>query len=136
MMGPVLGARRKLQAVLFIMALHSAATGLLLITLPGEWLAWFGLAVHPQRFFSCQGGVFHIIMAVAYGMGMIHPVKYALMIRFSVFVKICAAIFLFAFFLIRDGVPFILLNAVLDGFLGGLLLFTYGGFKRTLSDEP
>ncbi|MCF7797575.1 MAG: hypothetical protein K9N11_05680 [Lentisphaeria bacterium] len=136
MMGTTLGARRKLQFVLFIMVLHSAVTGLLLITLPGEWFAWFGLNVHPQRFFSCQGGIFHIILAVAYGMGMIHPVKYALMIHFSIFVKFCAALFLFAFFLFCDTVLFILLNALLDGFLGGLLLFTYGGFRRTLYNEP
>lgn len=131
-----LGARRKLQAVLFIMVVHSAATGLLLMTLPAEWLAWFGLAVHPQRFFPCQGGVFHIIMAAAYGAGMIHPVKNALLIRFSIFVKICAALFLLIFFLFQEMVPFILLNAVLDGLLGGLLFFTYVEFSRTLKNEP
>lgn len=135
MIGSYLSERRRLQAVLFIMVLHSSVTGLLLIVLPGEWISGLGLQVHSQRFFACQGGVFHILMAVAYGAGMIHPVRNAALIWFAVFVKVCAAVFLLSFFVMGDSVLFILLNAVLDGFLGGLLFFTYLGFLRTLRNE-
>ena len=134
MIGPKLGARRQLQTVLFLMSLHSFLTGLGLLFFPVEWLQFLGLETNPQRFFISQGGVFHLLMAGAYTAGMLRPRRNVVLIRLAIIVKICAALFLFLFFILKQPVPFVLLNAALDGCFGWVLIVSFNKMQQVETD--
>ena len=112
-------------AVLFfiLVAIHSLAVGLMLMFMPEEWFCWFGFSLH-ERFFASQGGAFHIILVPVYylaamafkgGTGM-HWVKYV------VFVKCFAAIFLCGYVLVNGFNLMVLASGAGDGLMGLLAL--------------
>jgi len=130
-----LGARRQIQAVLFLLFIHSALTGFGLLVFPEAWLNFLGLHIVPQRFFVSQGGVFHLLMAGAYLAGMIHPLRNVVLIQFAIIVKFCAALFLILYFLFVQGILFVLLNALIDGFFCWLLLLSHHQLLQVDRDE-
>ncbi|MBU0529818.1 hypothetical protein KKF86_08710 [bacterium] len=57
-----------LVITLWLVTAHSLLAGLGMILLPIDWIAYFNITPSEHRFFITQGGVFHIVMALAYGM--------------------------------------------------------------------
>lgn len=94
----------------------------MLIIQPESVLAFMGFAPIHERFFPCQGGVFHIILAMAYSFGAIDVIKNRTLLLFAIIVKLTAAIFLFSYYLIIDAKWIILVSGITD-FLMGLAIF-------------
>lgn len=121
------------KRLLQLIALHSFAVGLALIVLPFGALSWFGLTVDPYRFFSTQGGVFHIVMAIAYLFAARAPLEERSLLIFIILAKWIAFFFLAFYFLIGEMVPMIALSAVGDGLMGLLVMLF---FLEAYSEEP
>ena len=106
------------RITLLLIAIHSFIVGVALITLPFEILSWFGLTVDPYRFFSTQGGVFHIVMSIAYLLAARDPMRERSLLIFIITAKWIAFFFLMIYFLFAEMVPTIALSAVGDGAMG------------------
>jgi len=110
------------QLLLFLIALHSFCVGIALIVLPFGVLSWFGFTVDPYRFFSTQGGVFHVVMAIAYLLAAKNPLGEKNLIIFIIIAKWIAFFFLAFYFLFSEMVPVIAISAVSDGVMGLLVM--------------
>lgn len=122
-----------LSTVLCLVAVHSIAMGLALVAQPVALMELAGFSPECERFFPIQGGVFHLLMAVAYILGAINTQKYHTLIVFSIIVKVVATIFLLVYCFTVEFKWIILLFGILDGTMG-LMIFTalqYGLHSRT-----
>lgn len=113
------------KLLLGLIAIHSFAVGLALIVLPFGVLSWFGLTVDPYRFFSTQGGVFHIVMSIAYLLAARAPLKEKSLLIFIILAKWTAFFFLASYFLFAEMVPMIAFSAVGDGLMGLLVMLFF-----------
>lgn len=113
------------QTLLYLIALHSFCVGIALIVLPFGILSWFGLTIDPYRFFSTQGGVFHVVMSIAYILAAWRPLEEKTLIIFIILAKWIAFFFLGFYFLFSEMVPAIALSAIGDGFMGLLVMMFF-----------
>lgn len=123
-----------LQILLWLIALHSFIAGILLIIMNPEQLSFFGFKVH-EKFFSTQGGVFHIVMSVAYFMGAIAPRKSYQIITFAIIAKFIATVFLLGYFFLKNPIWIVLLSGIVDFLMGIVLLNVYLRYKKTQYDQ-
>jgi len=107
-----------LSSLLWLIAAHSFFVGIMLIIQPASLIKFMGFVEIHERFFPCQGGVFHIILALVYSFGAIKPVKNRLLIHFAIIVKLTAAFFLFYYYIIADNKWIILLSGFGDLLMG------------------
>ncbi|MEI6683875.1 MAG: hypothetical protein WCO44_14685 [Bacteroidota bacterium] len=124
--------RKILQWVLLLVASHSIGFGLALIVLPIDVLTIFGFHLY-EKFFAIQGGVFHLIISVAYIMAALKPDGSGNLIFLSCFTKFSATIFLFTYFFFVKMIPMVFVAAIGDFLMGLAILFAYfkyTGFKR------
>jgi hypothetical protein len=110
-----------LSTVLWLVAVHSIAIGLVLITQPDILMEWSGFRSEYERFFPVQGGVFHLLMAVAYTLGAVNSQKYHYLIVFSIIVKAVATIFLLVYCFTIEFKWIILISGVGDGVMGVMI---------------
>lgn len=110
---------------LWLVCAHSIGVGLGLIIMPSDWLAFFDLTVDPYRFFSTQGGVFHLVMAVAYGLAASKPERYPGLLILIVSAKIIAFLFLSIYYLAVEMILTVALSGVVDGMMAILIMFLY-----------
>jgi hypothetical protein len=110
-----------LSTVLWLVAIHSIIMGLALITQPVILMEWSGFRSGYERFFPAQGGVFHLLMAVAYIMGAINSKKYHFLIVFSIIVKAVATIFLLVYCFTIEFKWIILISGIGDGIMGMMI---------------
>jgi hypothetical protein len=113
---------RLLSTVLWLVALHSIAMGLALIVQPALLMKLSGFSSECERFFPAQGGVFHILMAVAYIMGATNIEKYHYLTVFSIIVKALATLFLMVYCFAVEFKWIVLLSGIGDGVMG-LMIF-------------
>jgi len=111
-----------LRIVLWMVALHSFSMGLTLIAQPTFLMKMAGFGQTCDRFFPTQGGIFHMLMAVAYLMGAVNIEKYYYIIIFSIIVKATATFFLMLYCFAVDFKWIILLSGIGD-FIMGLMIF-------------
>ena len=126
---------RLFRIVLQLIAVHSLMVGVALIVLPFGVLSWFGFTVDPYRFFSTQGGVFHIVMCVAYWMAARNPMKEQSLLIFIIIAKWIALLFLSLYFLFVELVPVIAFSAVGDGLMGLVVLFFFLEFNTNQEEQ-
>jgi len=110
-----------LSTVLWLVAVHSIAMGLALITQPDVLMEWSGFRFEYEHFFPAQGGVFHLLMAVAYIMGAVNSNKYIYLIVFSIIVKAVATTFLLVYCFIIEFKWIILISGIGDGVMGVMI---------------
>ena len=116
----------KLYALLLnLIALHSLLVGIGLIVLPFNVLSMLGFTVDPYRFFSTQGGVFHLVMAVAYYLAARDPISESNLVIFIIIAKWIAFFFLSLFFIFGEHIAVVALSAVSDGLMGLLVLMFF-----------
>ena len=111
-----------LSTVLWLVALHSITIGLALIAQPTLLMKLLGFSPECEQFFPAQGGVFHVLMAVAYVMGAINIKKYHYLIVFSIIVKAVATLFLMVYCFTVEFKWIVLLSGIGDGVMG-LIIF-------------
>lgn len=109
------------------MALHSAAVGLGLILLPGGPLRALGFEDGPERFFRTQGGVFHLVAALAYVLAAWDPERFPVLVAWTVAVKAVATVFLLTYYFAVEGKPLVLLSGLGDAVMGGAVWAIWKG---------
>ena len=112
---------RRLSVFLLLVAAHSFTVGILLVIQPPVLMALMGFGVIEQPFFPCQGGVFHMIMAIAYVCGAFDVRKNRNMIIFAIIVKMAAAGFLFSYFYFMERLIVVFLSGVVDLGMGVII---------------
>ena len=120
---------RMLSTVLWLVAFHSIAMGLALIVQPPLLMTLSGFSSDSEPFFPAQGGVFHILMAVAYILGATNIEKYRYLIVFSIIVKAVATIFLMVYCFAVEFKWIVLLSGIGDGVMGVMIFM---GLQRCL----
>ena len=125
---------KRLTLVLILTSIHSFCVGIgLFLQLP-ILMEWFGFGHIAQPFFPAQGGVFHMLMSVAYTLAALKPDKNDDLIKFIIIVKTTATLFLFIYFLFIDHMWMILLSGISDGILAILILISYKSFKNSINN--
>lgn len=118
-----LKADKILSVFLWLVALHSFLVGTGLIFLPSSIFRFFGFNSLLERFFTTQGGVFHIAMAICYSMAAYDGKKYFSLIQFSIIVKFIASLFLIPYYFFISSYLLIILSGLSD-LLMGIIMFT------------
>lgn len=119
-----------LKIFLYLIALHSFVVGVNLIIFPVDWMQLFGFGIITENFFKVQGGVFHIVMAVAYILAGWRPIEHKILIVFSIAAKFLATAFLFSYFIFINPAWMIMISGVGDISMALLLFYFY----RTTSE--
>lgn len=108
-----------------LVALHSFAVGCALVVLPASVLSIFGFPEMPGNFFQVQGGVFHIVMCVAYLMASFHPHRFSGLVYFSIAAKLMATVFLFSYYFAVQPFLVVLLSGIGDLIMGIVIFAVY-----------
>lgn len=119
-----------LTVFLWLVALHSFFVGIGLIVLPASVFEFLGYKTTFDRFFSTQGGVFHIVMAVGYAMAGYDKKRFECLIIFSIIVKFIATVFLIMYFIMISQQLLIILSGISDFMMGLIILFLYRKLKQ------
>jgi len=119
---------KSLKILLWLVAIHSLFTGIFLVTGTVEMFHFFGFHYHGG-FFAVQGGVFHLVMVIAYMMTAYNLKKDGLLIWFCISAKVMAAVFLLLYFAIMEQTWIIFISGVLDLIMGLLLLLFFNRYK-------
>ncbi len=120
---------KTLSVFLWLVALHSCLVGIGLIVLPTSVFEYFGYEPTFDRFFSTQGGVFHIAMAFCYAMAAYDLKRYEPLIIFSIVVKLIATIFLLIYFVFVSQQVLIIFSGISDLVMGLVILYFYKKLK-------
>jgi len=113
------------KVFLILVSVHSLCVGVGLVTIPLEYFGIFGFESYQGNLFKIQGGVFHIVMCGAYIPAALDPVRNIVLVRFSVFAKFTATLFLLLFVFLEDMVWMVLASGILDFIIGMMLLWFY-----------
>jgi hypothetical protein len=121
----------QLKVFLWLIALHSLSVGIGLILFSSSYLEIFGFNNYSYTFFQAQGGVFHIVMCVAYLMASKYMYKSPDLINFSILAKSMATVFLIVYFLIKEQSWMIIMSAFVDAAMAIILFYLYKKFRVT-----
>jgi hypothetical protein len=114
-----------LSLLLYLVSLHSLSVGIGLIFLPLSYLSFFGFEQVCEKFFPVQGGVFHVVMSIAYFLAGRDPVKNHSLVIFSIIVKLLATLFLFIYYLTVKTNWMILMSGCGDGLMCISIYYMY-----------
>ncbi len=117
-MKKLLNLSEALSVFLYLMSAHSLIVGAGLIMLPRSVFELLGLNYYPADFFRYQGGVFHIVMSIAYALAAFNVKGRVSLIVFSIAVKLIAAVFLFLYFALSERILIIFLSGAGDLLMG------------------
>lgn len=127
--------KRKRLKILFLflwlIAIHSFIVGLCLIFFPADWLNYFGFNVEG-KFFSFQGGIFHIVLVYPYIAAIYTIERYPGFLFFSVFAKFTATLFLISYYLFGNPILVVLLSGIGDMLMGIMLWLFYRNYKNSI----
>lgn len=104
-----------LRIVLWLMAAHSLGVGIGLMFHPPSLLSLLGFRAIAEPFFVVQGGVFHVVMAIAYALGALDPERRRALIGFAIVVKTIAAVFLLTWWALAPGPWSVAVSGLVDG---------------------
>lgn len=88
-------------------------------------MALTDLAKVNEPFFPVQGGMFHIIMAVGYGLAAIDIQQFSALVLFSIIVKFMASGFLLTYYFKVQAQKIVLSSGIVDGLMGIVILTFY-----------
>ena len=125
-----LSNRTLLVILLWIFVVHSTVVALLLMFMPADSLNFFGYSEYQGRFFQVQGGVFHLVMAVAYLIAAIKTDNSSLIIIFIIIAKTIATVFLLLYFFLDEHIWVLLPSAAGDGAMAVLLYLFYRRYSK------
>src|SRR6056297_296126 len=114
-----------LSLILYLVSCHSFLIGLILIIRPQKLMALTDLAKVNEPFFPVQGGMFHIIMAVGYGLAAIDIQQFSALVLFSIIVKFMATGFLLTYYFKVQAQKIVLYSGIIDGLMGIVILTFY-----------
>ncbi len=130
-----LAARKRIVWFLWLVTLHSFAVGLGLIFLPARYMAYFGFVDYTASFFQVQGGVFHLVMSVAYFLAAKYLEKSPGLIHFIITAKSMAFVFLVIYFFFVEAILMVLLSAAGDGLMAAVVYFLFNDYKERIKES-
>lgn len=110
---------------LVLISIHSFIVGILLMLLSASAIKYFGFIGYEDNFFRVQGGIFHVVMAMAYMLPVINFSKHHSIMIFIIIAKITATVFLISYYLISAPIITVLLSGISDFAMGIIMLFLY-----------
>jgi len=118
-----------LKILLRLIAVHSFSVAMCLILLGQDGIKFFGFD-SGNPFFQVQGGVFHIVMCVAYILASLDPLKKTDLIFFIIAAKFIASLYLCIYYFVIAPVPAILLSGVADGLMSLVVYLLYQAARK------
>jgi hypothetical protein len=118
-----------LKWALWLIAIHSICFGISLVVLPIPVIEFFGFRL-AEKFFADQGGVFHLIVAVAYIWAALDLKDSFKLIVLAVITKFTAALFLVCYFLFIGSIFMVLFSGIIDFLMGLVVLLLYLGYRK------
>jgi hypothetical protein len=125
---PVNKWEKILKWVLWLVALHSIGFGISLIVLPVSVIEFFGFHL-AEKFFAVQGGVFHIVVSLAYIMAALDLTHASKLIILSCTAKFMATIFLLSYYFFEKHIFMVAFSGIADFFMGLTILVLYLLYK-------
>jgi CHASE2 domain-containing sensor protein len=125
-----MSSEKLLRLLLYMISIHSIFVGLALISTPGDMFAYFGYQPVSERFFTLQGGVFHIIMGIAYYLAAKSINKDHSLILLAIITKISATLFLFSYFLFIQKIWMVLVSGIVDALMAMVVIIVFHQFKK------
>ena len=119
-----------LRLLLYLLSIHSICVGMALISTPGDMFTYFGYQPVSERFFPIQGGVFHIVMGVAYYLAAKSINKDHNLILLTIIAKLSATIFLISYFLFIQQIWLVLVSGIVDALIAMVVIFVFQQFKK------
>ncbi len=113
-----------LKWILWLVAIHSICFGISLIVLPIPVIEFFGFQLE-EKFFAVQGGVFHIVVSMAYIMAALDLEHSGKLIAISCTAKFMATIFLLSYFFFVKHIFMIIFSGFIDFLMGLTILVLY-----------
>lgn len=120
-----------LKWVLWLVAMHSIGFGISLIVLPVSVIEFFGFQL-AEKFFAVQGGVFHIVVSLAYLMAALDLSRASKLIILSCTAKFMATIFLLSYYIFEKHIFMIVFSGIADFFMGLAILVLYLTYLKTI----
>jgi len=114
-----------LSVLLWLVAIHSIIVGICLLIIPSSFLNYFNLQEYKENFFQAQGGAFHLGVSIAYCMAAVNPNRSAQLIKFIIYLKLLAFVFLTTYFFFVLQSWLILVSGIGDGLMGILILVLF-----------
>jgi hypothetical protein len=121
---------RLLKWVLWLIALHSIGFGISLIVLPIPVIEYFGFHL-AEKFFAVQGGVFHIVVSLAYIMAALDLDRATKLIILSCTAKFMATIFLLSYYIFVSHIFMVVFSGIADFLMGLAILWLYLLYQKT-----
>lgn len=129
-MAILLDRQKRLELILYLVSLHSLVVGLGLIFLPLSLMPYFGYQVMAEKFFPVQGGVFHIVMSIAYAMAGYWKLRQEGLIVLSIIAKFTATVFLIVYGVFVQPIWMVWLSALGDVVMGGVIFWAWRDCRR------
>jgi len=123
-----------LRIFLWLVAIHSFTVGIFLMFSPIEIIQFFGFRGYENNFFRAQGGIFHVVMSMAYIMAVAKHIHRNLL-WFSIFAKFTATIFLISYFVFVDQIITLLLSGLADFSMGIIIYFLMNSYQKSIADK-
>ena len=123
---------RILSLLLWLFTVHSAMVGIALILIPFQLLEFFGYFGYSGIFFKIQGGVFHVVMAVAYGLAAINLERAHFVIVFIIAAKSMATLFLLTYYFWIEPIWTVSFSALGDGAMAAVLYLIYNKYRKLI----
>ena len=120
-----------LKVILWLIAIHSICFGISLIVLPIPVIEFFGFRL-IEKFFAVQGGVFHIVVSLAYIMAAMDLRNASKLIILSCTAKFMATIFLVLYFFFVSHIFMVIFSGIADFLMGVAILSLYLLYRKTL----
>ncbi|MGA3015152.1 MAG: hypothetical protein ABSD71_14080 [Bacteroidales bacterium] len=118
-----------LKWILWLVAIHSICFGISLVILPIPVIELFGFHL-TEKFFADQGGVFHLVVAVAYIWAAIDLKNSFKMIVLSCTAKYVATVFLLSYFFFVDHKFMVIFSGIADFLMGFTIMVLYILYRK------
>lgn len=125
----------RLRALLWALALHSAGVAAGLMLHPESLIAMAGYEPLNEPFFAAQGGIFHLIMALAYSMAALNLSRNRCLVVFTILVKSIATVFLIVYWIFVSRIFAVLASGVVDGAMALTILVAFNSWRRGAKQE-
>ena len=121
-----------LKWILWLVAIHSICFGISLVILPIPVIEFFGFHL-TEKFFADQGGVFHLVVAVAYIWAALDLENSYKLIVLSCTAKFVATIFLLSYFFFVDHKWMVIFSGLADFLMGFAILVLYILYRKQVN---
>ena len=112
---------RILRLFLVLVAIHSTLVGICLIVSPVSFIEYLGFPM-KEKFYAVQGGVFLLVVSVAYLMAAKDIKAGKNLVEFSFIAKFMATVFLFTYYFAVNPI-FLVLFSGLGDLIMGLIIY-------------